>query len=100
MENEVDFCGIDLVLWGIFLGWKCRFVDVLYFLKHNNKISLSLVLGFPILGFSLEFASECYWVVVHCVFPLHILLNNVYFCLWKFTNVGFCIYEIYEDNYL
>jgi hypothetical protein len=34
-------------------------VDLLLFctfLKHNNKISLSLSLGFPILGFSLAFA--------------------------------------------
>jgi hypothetical protein len=34
-------------------------VDLLLFctfLKHNNKISLSLSLGFPTLGFSLAFA--------------------------------------------
>jgi hypothetical protein len=31
MENEVDFYGTDLVLRSIFLGWKCRFVVVLYF---------------------------------------------------------------------
>jgi hypothetical protein len=51
------------------------------FLKLNNK-SLSLV-GFPHIG---VFPGICLnfcelWVVVHCVFPLHILLNNVYFCL-------------------
>jgi hypothetical protein len=45
--------------------WCCevfslaRNVDLLLFctfLKHNNKISLSLSLGFPTLGFSLAFA--------------------------------------------
>jgi hypothetical protein len=59
------------------------------FLKLNNK-SLSLV-GFPHIG---VFPGICLnfcvlWVAVHCVFPLHILLSNVYFCLWKFLNVGF-----------
>jgi hypothetical protein len=62
------------------------------FLKLNNKISLSLSLvGFPHIG---VFPGICLnfcelWVAVHCVFPLHILLSNVYFCLWKFLNVGF-----------
>jgi hypothetical protein len=56
------------------------------FLKHNNKISLSLI-GFPHIG---VFPGICeLLVVVHCVLPLDILLSNVYFCLWKFRNVGF-----------
>jgi hypothetical protein len=54
------------------------------FLKLNNRsLSLSLV-GFPHIG---VFPGICLnfcmlWVAVHCVFPLHILLSNVYFCLW------------------
>ena len=30
-KNEADFCGTDLVLWGIFLGWKCCFAADMYF---------------------------------------------------------------------
>jgi hypothetical protein len=30
---EAKFSGAVLVLWGIFLGWKCVFVAVLYFPK-------------------------------------------------------------------
>jgi hypothetical protein len=67
------------------------FLLICTFPKHNNKISLSLSL------FSLScwvFPSICLnfcelWVVVRYVFPLHILLSNVYFFLWKFLNVGF-----------
>jgi hypothetical protein len=60
------------------------------FLKHNNKISLALI-GFPHIrvfpGICLNFYEL--WVVVHCVFLLHIFLSNVYLWLWKFLNVGF-----------
>jgi hypothetical protein len=57
------------------------------FMKLNNKslslsLSLSLV-GFPHIGVFLDICLNfCeLWVVIHCVFPLHILLNNVYFYL-------------------
>ena len=66
------------------------------FLKHNNKISLSII-GFPHIGvFPWHFVGLLSTVFFHCIF----LLSNMYFCLWKFLNVGFCIYEVYEDNYL
>jgi hypothetical protein len=81
-------------------------VDLLLFctfLKHNNKISLSLSRwvsphwGFPWhLPKFLSVIGLLSTVFFRCIF----LLSNVYFCLWKFLNVGFCIYEVYEDNYL
>jgi hypothetical protein len=72
------------------------------FMKLNNRsLSLSLI-GFPHIG---VFPGICLnfcvlWVTVHCVISAAIFLNNVYFYLWKFLNVGLCIYEVYEDSYL
>jgi hypothetical protein len=39
-----------------FLAESCEYVAVMYFPEAINKISLSLLLGFPTLGFSLAFA--------------------------------------------
>ena len=55
-----------------------------YFLEAN-KISLSLSLGFPTLGFSLAGCLNlcvlhgCV-IVVHCVYSAAKVLSNVYFC--------------------
>jgi hypothetical protein len=71
------------------------------FLKHNNKISLSHWVS-PYWGFpwNLPKFLSVIGLLSTVFFRCILFLSNVYFCLWKFLNVGFFIYEVYENSYL